>query len=242
MAIDTNRTVGSIAAEIPGSTTVLEKLKIDYCCGGGSSIKDACLGAGVDPEELVRRIEEAGQADPEDQTMQQKTLAELVAYIVDKHHTFTRTELARVDELAAKVRAAHGQNHPETLKIEAIFQSLRQELTTHMLKEEQVLFPYITKMEEAVSSDKPVPTPFFGTVQNPVRMMMMEHDGAGEALREMRALSADYAVPSDGCATFQTLYHALQELEADLHRHIHLENNILFPRAIAMETSGGGRG
>jgi regulator of cell morphogenesis and NO signaling len=111
-----------------------------------------------------------------------------------------------------------------------------------MLKEEQVLFPYITKMEEAVSSDKPVPTPFFGTVQNPIRRMMMEHDGAGEALREMRALSGDYAVPPDTCASFRSLYHALQELEADLHRHIHLENNILFPKAIAMETNAVGRG
>ena len=111
-----------------------------------------------------------------------------------------------------------------------------------MLKEEQVLFPYILKMEEAVNQDSPVPTPFFGTVQNPVRMMMFEHDGAGEALKEMRTVSTDYAVPPDGCASFQALYQGLQELEADLHQHIHLENNVLFPRAIAMEAGASAEG
>jgi len=241
MAIDRTKPVGSLAAEIPGSTRVLEQLGIDYCCGGGNSIKDACLSAGLDPEEVIRRIEQASNSDDAaSQQWQKKSLTELIGYIIDRHHEFTRRELARIEELSAKVKAVHGEKHSELVDIESTFQGLKSELTTHMLKEEQVLFPYIRTMEGALAHDKAVPQPFFGTVKNPVRMMMMEHDGAGQALSELRTLSGDYAIPSDGCASFHSLYQALRELEADLHEHIHLENNILFPQAIAMEARAGG--
>ena len=159
------------------------------------------------------------------------------SYIVGTHHFFTRQELTRLDQLFDKVCAAHGQNHAELLRLQGRFQGLRRELTAHMLKEEQVLFPAIVEMEEAVGRGEPIPMPFFGTVRNPVRMMMMEHDTAGEVLREMRILSSNYTVPSDACLSYRTLYQALQAFEADLHQHIHLENNILFPRAVEMESA-----
>jgi regulator of cell morphogenesis and NO signaling len=129
----------------------------------------------------------------------------------------------------------HGKNHPELLRMQATFGNLAQELTMHLMKEEMVLFPYLVRMEEAVVQKDPVLPPPFGTVQNPVSMMIHEHDTAGIALRVMRQASGDYTPPPDACVSYQTLYRALNEFEVDLHQHIHLENNILFPRAIEME-------
>jgi regulator of cell morphogenesis and NO signaling len=137
--------------------------------------------------------------------------------------------------LLEKVCSVHGQNHPELHSIQTNFRGLVDELTMHMMKEEMMLFPYIVRMEESVIEKQPILPPPFGTVQNPVSMMMHEHDSAGDALRAMRKASGGYAAPADACVSYQTLYKALAELEADLHQHIHLENNILFPRAIAME-------
>jgi regulator of cell morphogenesis and NO signaling len=156
---------------------------------------------------------------------------------VEKHHTFTRQELARLEALLVKVCGVHGQNHPELFRIQEQFQELNRDLEPHMLKEERVLFPYIIQMEEAAKNNRPNVVPPFGTVRNPVKVMMAEHDAAGDILREMRELSSDYTVPEDACISYQTLYGALAALEADLHQHIHLENNILFPRAAEMEAS-----
>ena len=129
----------------------------------------------------------------------------------------------------------HGKNHPELLQIRETFQGLAQELSTHLMKEEMILFPYILRMEAAVAGKEPLARAPFGSVQNPVSMMEHEHDSAGNALRAMNRASNGYSTPPDGCVSFQTLYKALAAFEADLHRHIHLENNILFPRAVAME-------
>jgi regulator of cell morphogenesis and NO signaling len=162
-------------------------------------------------------------------------LSELIAHIKDTHHRYVREELARLGPLFAKVCSVHGTNHPELDGIRATFGGLAQELTTHMMKEEMVLFPYIVRMEEAVMEKEPILASPFGSVRNPVAMMIHEHDSAGNALREMRHASGGYAAPADACTSFQTLYRALAEFEADLHQHIHLENNILFPRAVEME-------
>jgi iron-sulfur cluster repair di-iron protein len=129
----------------------------------------------------------------------------------------------------------HGKNHPELLQVQQLFAALAEELRVHLMKEEQMLFPYISLMEESAFAGEPAPPAMFGTVANPVRMMMQEHDGAGEALRALRSVTTDYKVPEDACITYRTLYGTLESYEADLHQHIHLENNILFPRAIAME-------
>jgi regulator of cell morphogenesis and NO signaling len=152
-----------------------------------------------------------------------------------EHHAFTREELVRLEALLAKVSGVHGQNHPELFQIQDQFGKLRGELEPHMLKEESVLFPYIVRMEEATLANKTLPPPPFRTVQNPVRVMMAEHDAAGYILGRIREATSDYAVPPDGCISYKTLYSALTALEVDLHQHIHLENNILFPRAVAME-------
>ncbi|MGB7924144.1 MAG: iron-sulfur cluster repair di-iron protein [Pyrinomonadaceae bacterium] len=237
MMLETTKTVREYALEMPGATRIFEKLGIDYCCGGDKSLADACAKAGVAVDEVLGSLERAERSDKTSgsERWQTASLAELIAHIVEKHHTFTRQELARLEALLAKVCGVHGQNHPELFHIQNQFQELSRDLEPHMLKEERVLFPYIIQMEEAAKNNLTLPTPPFGTVRNPVRVMMAEHDAAGDTLREMRELSSDYTVPEDGCISYQTLYDALAALEADLHQHIHLENNILFPRAADME-------
>lgn len=242
MALNTEKTVREYAVETPGATRVFEKLKIDYCCGGGRSLGDACVAAGVDLEEVERLLETAGDQQPEPPAgLQSGTLSELIDYILEKHHTFTRDEMERITALADKVATKHGGNHPELLKVRDLFAQLCEDLRPHMFKEEMVLFPYIKQLEQATAAGRPAPYAPFGTVANPVRMMMLEHDAAGELLRELRAASVDYTAPADGCVSYQTLYRALEEFEADLHQHIHLENNVLFPRAAELEKglSGG---
>jgi regulator of cell morphogenesis and NO signaling len=166
---------------------------------------------------------------------QHEPLSELIAHINGTHHAFVRQEIARLTPLMEKVCGKHGPNHPELLHIQAIFRGLAQELTSHMMKEEMVLFPYVARMEEAVIEGEPVLPAPFGTVANPVAMMEHEHDSAGHALRAMRSATNGYIAPEGACASYQALYRGLEEFEADLHQHIHLENNILFPRALAME-------
>jgi regulator of cell morphogenesis and NO signaling len=238
MTITFTKTVREFAVELPEATRVFEKLGIDYCCGGEKPLREACLAAGVPTDKVLALLEQAGNSaagSEETRGWNSAPLSDLTAYIVTKHHVFTREELPRLNQLLAKVCSVHGENHPELRKLQVIFQGLQEELTGHMFKEEQILFPYIENLETALTHGDPVPTPFFGTVRNPVRMMMQEHADAGQALRGLREASSNYQVPSDGCISFRTLYQALEEFEKDLHQHIHLENNILFPRAAELE-------
>jgi len=166
----------------------------------------------------------------------QEPLTDLIGHIKSTHHSYTRQAIARLGPLLATVCAAHSQDHPELLQIQAAFDGLAEELTAHLMKEEVILFPYIVRMEEAVMEGQRVMRPPFGTVGNPISMMIREHDGAGNALRRMRQASEGYAVPAGVCPGYQDLYQALADLETDLLQHIHLENDILFPRAVEMET------
>jgi regulator of cell morphogenesis and NO signaling len=240
MTLDTTTTVRELAVTEPGATRVFEKLKIDYCCGGGRSLEAACEVAGVRTEDVWQLLAEAKKSQtPRNEAInfQTASLTELVSYILDKHHVFTKEEMTRLTALTDKVCSVHGQNHPELLQVKSLFQSLCADLQPHMFKEEQVLFPYIIRLEEAVKNGRALMPPPFGTVSNPVRMMMFEHDTAGELLRELRQVTSNYTTPADGCISYRTLYQALEAFEQDLHQHIHLENNILFPRAVEMESA-----
>jgi regulator of cell morphogenesis and NO signaling len=231
------KTVREVALENPAAARVFEKLGIDYCCGGARPLQDACQDAHLNFEEVCRSLEEAERAAKVSppRNWGDEPLAELIAHINSTHHVYTRAEIARLESLFDKVCSVHGKNHPELLTIRATFQSLAVELRMHMMKEEMVLFPYVLRMEEATIEKTPVVPPPFGSVRNPVAMMEHEHDSAGQALRSMRESTQGYAVPPDACASYKALYQALAEFEADLHQHIHLENNILFPRAVVME-------
>ena len=234
---EATKTVKEYALEIPAATRIFEKLGIDYCCGGGKSLADACANAGVAVEEVLGSLQNNARTDGTsvDEDWTTSSQADLITHIVEKHHRFTREELERLDALLTKVCGVHGQNHPELFEIQHQFGNLRGELKPHMLKEERVLFPYIVQLEEAAMAKQFLPAPPFGTVRNPVRVMMAEHDAAGYILGKMRESSSNYAVPPDGCISYKTLYSALAALEVDLHQHIHLENNILFPRAAEIE-------
>ena len=240
MNLDSNTTVREVAVQMPQSTRIFEKLKIDYCCGGNTPLIEACAHAGVAVSDLEELLTQDGTATSEvavKMSFQAAPLAELIDHILATHHVFTKTEMMRLEALLTKVVDVHGNNHPELRQVQATFHALCSDLNPHMFKEEQVLFPYILELERAHTQKRPVPFTPFGTVNNPIRMMMMEHDTAGEILRELRKLTSDYTVPGDVCISYQTLYSALQEFEADLHQHIHLENNILFPRAVELEES-----
>jgi len=241
MQFNDTKTVREIAIEQPGSTRVFEKLGIDYCCGGDRPLAQACHAAGVPVAEVVRsleQIEASSQQPAESYDWQSEPLALLITHIVNTHHVFTREELEGIEPLLAKVCSVYGASRPELLQIHSLFGELKRELLLHMMKEENILFPYITQMEKAISAGLPAPRPMFGTVRNPIGMMMNEHDGAGDVLRRVRQLSDNFNPPSDACVSYQTLYRRLQELEKDLHQHIHLENNLLFPRSIEMEKPG----
>jgi regulator of cell morphogenesis and NO signaling len=238
MTLTTARTVREIAVENPIATRVFEKLGIDYCCGGNQPLAEACQRAGVSLDEVEGSLEieeKTAQTSQQCREWQSEPLSELISHIKNTHHKYTREETARLTALLQKVCSAHGKNHPELLEIQSIFSGLAHELATHLMKEEMVLFPYIERMEEAVIQKEPLLPAPFGSVGNPVAMMEHEHDSAGNALRSVRKASGDFTPPADACMSYQTLYKALAAFEADLHQHIHLENNILFPRAIAME-------
>lgn len=239
MNLSRTRTIGEIAAENPVTIRAFEKFGIDYCCGGKRTLEDACSKVGVqleDVESYLRRIERF-QRNEKTSNLNNAGLIEVVRYIVDKHHVFTKNEIQRLDNLITKVCKSHCGNHPELLRLNILFQRLCEELIPHLMKEEQILFPYIEKLVEACEHKSLFIEPSFITVLNPLQVMSKEHDKAGDLLSSMRKVTNNYALPDDACNSYRALYYGLEEFERDLHQHIHTENNILFPRAIELEKS-----
>jgi regulator of cell morphogenesis and NO signaling len=235
--INSEMTVRAVALEVPEATRLFEQLKIDYCCGGSQPLVEACASAGVDVDTVMEMLGEITESQHEALDFQNASLPDLIQHILETHHVFTKTEMDRLQALTDKVLNVHGGNHPELIHLSELWLQLCSDLKPHMFKEEQILFPYIVALAQAADQNKPRPFAPFGTVNNPVRMMMREHDTAGQILRELRALTFDYKVPPDACISFQTLYAALENFEKDLHQHIHLENNILFPKALELENT-----
>jgi regulator of cell morphogenesis and NO signaling len=236
MHFTTTTKVGEIAAANPAAKKVLEEAGVDYCCGGAKSLNEASTRTGVSAEEILRRLQEnRHQAGPQEANWAGAPLADLTKHIVEEHHKYVRGAVPRISALLAKVKAKHGESHPELAAIEKEFLGLGQEMYAHMQKEEQILFPYIEKLERATEGRHELEPPFFGTVCNPVHRMMEEHDSAGRALQEMRSLSTGYQTPAGACESYCEVYRSLEEFEANMHAHVHLENNILFPRAVELE-------
>jgi regulator of cell morphogenesis and NO signaling len=201
-------------------------------------LHDACAQAGVSSEEILNRLRDnSGQVRPADANWVSAPLGELTEQIRKKHHRYVRETIPRIRGLVAKVKAKHGENHPEIADIENHFSALGQEMIMHMQKEEQILFPYIEALEKSVNGNGTLEPPFFQTVRNPIHAMMEEHDSAGELVRQIRKASSEYTPPMDACESYQALYKDLHEFEKDLHQHVHLENNILFPRAVELESA-----
>ena len=238
MTLTITKTVRDYAIETPQTIPVFEKLGIDYCCGGNRPLEETCAAANLNLNEVLKALDTAlaEPVRPGDRELKAGSLGELISHIVKTHHVYMRTQIPEVERLMEKVYSKHGANHPELAHIRSLFHGLGQELTTHLMKEENILFPYIERMEESVLQHDPILPPPFGTVANPVRMMEHEHDNAGLVLRALRDASQGYTPPADACTSFQALYTALANFEKDLHQHIHLENNMLFPRALQMES------
>jgi len=235
----TTETVREIVTKNPETVRVFESLGIDYCCGGERPVREACDHAGVAPERLAELLEKAvADANPPEESRRwiEAPLSDLTAHIVREYHGRVRQEGPRLEGLFERVITRHAALHPDLFRPRELFASLVDEMLTHQLKEEQVLFPYIEKMEAAAAAHEPLPAAFFGSVRNPIAHMIADHDDAGSLLKELRAATSDFQVPEDACTTWRGLYKGLEEFERDLHRHLHLENNILFPRALKLET------
>ena len=228
--------VKDIALSNSSSRQVLEDARVDYCCGGGKSLEEACAQAGVDSEEILKRLRENCQhVSSIESNWTSAPLCDLTVHIRNKHHQYVRDSIPRIKTLLEKVKAKHGKRHPELSAIEALFHLVGKEMIMHMQKEEQVLFPYIDALARAADEKKAPEPPFFHTVRNPIHTMMKEHDAAGEIVKQIRETSADYMPPVDACTSYKALFQGLREFELDLHQHVHLENNILFPRAVELE-------
>ena len=227
-------TVREIAIQNPASVPVFEALGIDYCCGGKQSLEEACRRANVPVEKALKMLS-ATEPPQAARNWTEASTAELTGHIVEQHHRYVRSESPRLVAMLDKVVDRHAAAHPELRFIRELFGAMTGELFIHMVKEENVLFPYFVQMEVAAREGRPVPRAMFGSVEMPISRMLADHDDAGALLARMRTLSVDYAAPADACPTYRALYHGLEEFERDLHQHVHLENNILFPRALEAE-------
>jgi regulator of cell morphogenesis and NO signaling len=236
-------TVRELVVQHPETRAVLERLGMDYCCGGERPLAEAAAARGLSLDELSRELEQAGPGEGSPgRDWAAASPTELADHIERRHHSFMREQLPRIAGLIGRARSAHAEAHGEMLGgLAAVFGELKDEIQMHLMKEEQVLFPFIRQMEAYGRGEGARPHIHCITVQNPVGQMRLEHEHAGQALARMRELTRDFKLPHDACPTFRALYEALQVLEADLREHIHLENNILFPRALELEEEALGR-
>ncbi len=239
MKFDKNQTVREIAINNPATVRVFENFGIDYCCGGKRPLEEACERANARIDKVIQALDEseATSITVEEQPWTQSSLADLTTHIIRRHHRYVRDEAPRIEALLHRVVNRHGDAHPELSAIQDTFVALSQELFAHMMKEERVLFPFLGAMEAAARDGQPAPLGCFASVELPIARMLADHDDAGVLLAKMRDLSGGYRAPDGSCPSYRGLYLALEEFERDLHHHVHLENNILFPRAVEMERS-----
>lgn len=233
--------VRDLVGRYPATLKVFEDHGIDYCCGGNKSLADAAKESGAKLDSLLPALQAAleaalGKAAKPQKDWYAAPLSDLIEHIVDTHHAYMKNALPRVRDLLKKVLRAHGAAHGDVLnQVQALFTALDEEITAHLSKEENVLFPYLASADAHAKGEGAMPAACFPTVRAPIGQMEHEHENAGQALEKLRKVTGNYTLPQDACPTFAALYEALAQIEADLHQHVHLENNILFPRAIEME-------
>ncbi len=233
--MNSTTTLRSIALEHPATIPVFEHFQMDYCCGGNRPLGEVCTEKCIAAEMVLAALHEAVDRRPAEDDLSGATSAELIRHIVATHHAFVRSELPRLKKMAGKVAAKHGPIHVEATFIERNLEQLAEELLFHLDKEERVLFPYIEQLERSKVENAVPPSTCFGSVESPIRQMIAEHEGAAGLLQEMHAATRGFTPWAGACPTTAGLYYGLKAFERDLHRHVHLENNLLFPRAIAME-------
>lgn len=215
---------------------ILDGYHLDFCCGGATNLADACEQRGIDVRRVITDIEALDR--PAHQHLNRNP-PDLISHIVERHHGYIRHSLPQIREHLAKVVAAHGVRHDELALIQLEFANIADELLQHMLKEERVLFPYIVALADAVDRRGAIPPDIFGTVQNPIRMMEIEHQDASDHMAAIRGLSNGYEAPPDACRTYRLVLEELRAFDEDLRVHIDLEDNVLFPAAVELEEKAG---
>lgn len=232
MNITAKSIVGELVAADYRTATVFKNHKIDFCCKGNRTIDEVCNKNQLDTEQLIEELNQLTEKSNYSTTDFASWDSDLLAdYIEKKHHRYVEQKIPELKAYLNKIAKVHGQRHPELIEIEQLFTASAHELLQHMQKEENILFPFVRTMANGAQLERP----HFGTVQNPIKMMMHEHDNEGERFRKIAELSDNYTPPADACTTYKVAFGMLKEFEEDLHLHIHLENNILFPRAIKAE-------
>jgi regulator of cell morphogenesis and NO signaling len=233
---NTQKQIGQFVAEDYRTAALFSKYKIDFCCKGQRTLKDVCEAKNIDIDSLEDELNAVLNTST-NQTIDYKSwpLDLLADYIEKKHHRYVEEKTPVLQQFLNKLCSVHGERHPELFKINTLFTDSAQALGAHMKKEELILFPFIKKMVKATLNQIEFQLPPFGTVENPITMMMQEHDNEGERFRQIAKLSNNYNPPEDACNTYKVTFAMLDEFEKDLHLHIHLENNILFPEAIKLE-------
>ena len=229
-------TMGEIATKDLRKAEVFKKYGLDFCCGGKKTVKEACEEKGLNVAQVEAELNQA-DSNPTSRPLPYNdwSLDFLADYIVNTHHSYVRKSLPDLRAYAAKVASVHGDRHPELLTVNKLVTEINEELTDHMMKEETVLFPFIKQLVNAKKDNQKLAPVGFGTVQNPINMMEHEHEAVGNNLAVIRSITNDYAIPQDACASYKLLFKMLEDFEGDLHTHIHLENNILFPKALKLE-------
>ena len=238
MTITLDTPVGEVVKNNFKAATLFQANRIDYCCNGHQTISEASSKAGIKAESLVGQLEEILQDnDPDTEYINNLDLADLADYIVKRHHSYVQKNIPFLKQNLDKIARVHGENHPELVEVRDHFYASAGELTMHMQKEELLLFPYVKNMEQAKKENQSRPQASFGSVSSPIAAMMVEHQNEGERFETIAQLTNNYLVPEDGCTTYEVTLKQLADFEKDLHRHIHLENNILFTRAKQLEES-----
>lgn len=235
MNITENNTVAEIVTHNIKTADVFKKHGIDFCCGGGITIKKVCEKKNIPYNVLAKELTDINNIISKAYDYDNWKLDFLADHIENVHHSYVVESTQILLQYTAKVAKVHGHYYKEVVKINELFNVVAQELASHMKKEELILFPFIKKLVQADREGVQVKTPHFGTVNNPIKMMEEEHESAGDILKEIKELSNNYTPPEGACNTFKAMYAKLEEFEQDLHQHIHLENNILFPKAILLE-------
>jgi regulator of cell morphogenesis and NO signaling len=233
--IDSASTLRSIALQKPATIRVFERYHLDYCCGGMQPLGEACAKKGIATGEVLAALAEATKSSPAAKDFSHATPTELIRHIVQVHHAYVVSELPRLQSMAERVAAKHGPTHPEAMFVQRNLAQLADELIFHLNKEERILFPYIEGLERSCDHNAAAPSSCFGSVESPIQAMINEHEGAAKLLGEMRTATQGFRPWPEACPTTVGLYHGLDAFERDLHRHVHLENNLLFPQAIALE-------
>lgn len=231
-----SQTIKEIVTENFRTASVFEKYSLDFCCKGGVTIADACREKHIDPSVVIADLLALNNAgDRPSQHFNRWEADVLATYIIENHHAYVRQAIPSLIAHTQKVALVHGVRHPEMKRVADLFGVVANEMISHMHKEEHILFPYIVSLERAAKEKKSASGSPFGSVRNPIRMMEQEHESAGSLMYEIRELTRQYAVPGDACTTYRVTLKELQDFEHDLHQHVHLENNILFPKATTLE-------